>query len=147
MPKRIPLHGLPTEDCLNHVVSWHGLILAKGSAVAPNAAQAGQQSGDLSPWYRQPMELHSDSQEGRDSDASEFLAMLEKSTLPADIRISVHGRFQSEDEAKELWQTALFFFKMFGTSLKLEELDAVPIADDYAGALVQVARGFDTTRP
>lgn len=72
--------------------------------------------------------------------------LLAKSTLPKDIRIVVNGGFQSEDEAKEVWQTALFFFRMFGGLLSLEGLEAVTIADDYAGALAQVDRGFKTER-
>jgi hypothetical protein len=73
--------------------------------------------------------------------------MLEKSTLPPDIGIHVDGRYQSEDELREVWQTTLGFLKFFGISLRLDGLEAITIADDYSGALAQVERGFETTQP
>ena len=79
-------------------------------------------------------------------DDPDFKALLEKSTLPPDIGIHVDGRYQSEEEVQGLWQTTLGFLKYFGAFLNLEGLEAITIADDYAGALAQVERGFETTR-
>lgn len=84
-------------------------------------------------------------EENPEFSSEDMAVLLEKSTLPADIGIHLEGRYGSEDEAREVWQTTLIFMKLFGTSLNLEGVEAVTIADDYAGALTQVQRGFETT--
>jgi len=71
-----------------------------------------------------------------------FQELLKTSTLPDDLKSSVSGRFNSEVEAQELWESAYVWLKVFGTHLNLEELDGVTAADDYSAALAGVDRGF-----
>ncbi len=69
-------------------------------------------------------------EQSQDSNVADFTALLEKTTVPADIRVIVNGGYQSEDEAQDMWATAMFFFRWFGTVLNLEGLLGVTI-DDY----------------
>lgn len=68
--------------------------------------------------------------------------LLQKSTLPDDLRLSVTGNFPSETEAQALLNTVFAFAKIIGASFDLTALDAVTIADDYVGALAAVDRGY-----
>jgi hypothetical protein len=64
-------------------------------------------------------------------------------TIPAGYT-AVDGRYQSEEEGRRVLQTTLGFLRYFGAFLNLEGLEAITIADDYAGAAANVERGFET---
>lgn len=99
------------------------------------------------PWYRGSMTPDNQKEESRGGDDLDFKAMLEKSTLPLDVGIHIDGRYQSEDEARDVWLTTLTFLRVFGASLNLAGVEAVTIADDYSAVLAHVERGFETTQP
>ena len=100
--------------------------------------------GANAPWYCGSMTPDNQPEEGLDCDDREFAELLEKSTLPSDVGIHVDGRYQSEEEGRRVLQTTLGFLRYFGAFLNLEGLEAITIADDYAGAAANVERGFET---
>ncbi|MEQ1812642.1 MAG: hypothetical protein ABL889_22135, partial [Terricaulis sp.] len=69
------------------------------------------------------------------------------SSLPQ-INIKVCGNgFGSEDEARELANYVRAFAHVLGSHWPLDRLDGISIADDYAGELASVDRGFQATGP
>src|ERR1035438_9556181 len=73
--------------------------------------------------------------------------MLEKSTLSSQLDAAVDGSYPSEEEARKVGETVLFFLKVFGAFLQLDGLEVVTVADDYNAALAKIERGFETNAP
>lgn len=85
-----------------------------------------------------------DSEDAEDFDKAEITSLLEKSTLCSRIDVAVDGNYPSEEDARKVGETVLFFLKVFGAFLQLDGLEVVNVADDYNAALAKVERGFAT---
>jgi hypothetical protein len=75
-------------------------------------------------------------------DEIDVTEILEKTTIRDDLPISVSGRFESEEAARDLGNNVLAIAKLFGSVFDLGALDGITIADDYKEALTGVERGY-----
>ena len=68
----------------------------------------------------------------------------DKPSTLVDAQVSVSGQFQSEEQAKQLWETVYAFLHAIGKVLDLSGLSRVIVSGDYTGALAELDRGFKT---
>ena len=69
---------------------------------------------------------------------------MDNSTLPHDLKMSLSGQFDSQQQGQLVYDTLYEYLRLFGGFLNLSGLEAVTISDDYRGALAAVPRGFET---
>jgi hypothetical protein len=70
--------------------------------------------------------------------------LLATSTAPANIPFQMKG-FADEKTATELANRTATYIKFIGTRMNLEDLDGVTVAYDYAKALTEIDRGYETS--
>jgi hypothetical protein len=70
--------------------------------------------------------------------------LLATSTAPANIPFHLKG-FADEKTATDLANRTATYIKFIGTRMNLEDLDGVTVAYDYAQALTEIDRGYETS--
>ncbi len=78
----------------------------------------------------------------RDSYRAAFKDLLKRSTLPQNVKVTISGAYPSQETARRILETVVFFMRMYGTQLDLSGLDSIAIADDYHETLAKLDRGF-----
>jgi hypothetical protein len=73
----------------------------------------------------------------------DYEEMTKNTTVPPNLNFCLKG-FQSVEQAKELANWTFDFLKIIGAKLNLERLDGITIAFDYAKALAELERGYET---
>lgn len=66
------------------------------------------------------------------------------STVPANIPFQLKG-FANEKTAQDLANRTATYIRYIGTWMNLEDLDGVTVAYDYAKALTEIDRGYETS--
>jgi hypothetical protein len=69
--------------------------------------------------------------------------LLATSTAPANIPFQLKG-FANEKTAQDLANRTATYIRYIGTRMNLEDLDSVTVAYDYAKALTEIDRGYET---
>jgi hypothetical protein len=70
--------------------------------------------------------------------------LLATSTAPANIPFQLKG-FANEKTAQDLANRTATYIRYIGTRMNLEDLDGVTVAYDYAKALTEIDRGYETS--
>jgi hypothetical protein len=82
-----------------------------------------------------------------DAASDDGIEDLPPATAPEGFSLSMQGSFGSEDRCRRLGDKIYAAIHVLSSYIDLSRLDGVTVADDYAGALRSLDRGFEASQP